>query len=74
MVKVNYRKYFLTALIVALSVSALIGILVFLLGDFGETEMRILMTTLTIGGFSLTGLSSAVIYHRDRLRVFSVAG
>ncbi len=71
---IDFKKYFLKTLIIALSVSALIGILIFLVGDFGETEVRLLLTTLTIGGFSLTGLCSAIIQNRSGLKAFSITG
>ena len=70
----DYKKYFLRILIVALSISALIGIFTFLVGDFGETEIQLLLTTLTIGGFSLTGLCSSTIQNRKELKVFSTIG
>src|SRR5690625_354611 len=68
------HKYFLQILIGALSVSALIGIYIFLAGDFGETEVRLLFTTLAIGGYSLAGLCCSVIYKRKELMVFSIIG
>ena len=70
----NLKKYFLRTLIVALSISALVGIFIFIFGDFGETEVRLLLTTLTIGGYSLTGLCSSTIQNRNDLRTFSVIG
>lgn len=71
---INYQKYFLQILIAALSVSALIGIYIFLAGDFGETEVRLLFTTLAIGGYSLAGLCCSVIYKRKELKIFSIIG
>src|SRR5690625_1879295 len=71
---ISYQKYFLQILIGALSVSALIGIYIFLAGDFGETEVRLLFTTLAIGGYSLAGLCCSVIYKREKLKPFSVIG
>ena len=71
---IDYKKYFLRTLVVALSISALIGIFIFLFGDFGETEFRILLTTLTIGCYSLTGLCSATIQNRTDLKSFSIIG
>lgn len=70
----DYKKYFLRTLVIALAISAAIGIFIFLVGDFGEIEIRLLLTTLTIGGFSLTGLCSATIQGRNDLRLFSRAG
>ncbi len=70
----NYKKYFLTTLVGALSISALIGIYIFLVGDFGETEGKILATTLSLGGFSLLGLASAASINKPKLATFSKAG
>jgi hypothetical protein len=70
----NYKKLFLSTLIIALSISAAIGIFIFLTGDFGDTQSRILATTVAIGGFCLTGLCSSIIHHRDHLKAFSVFG
>jgi hypothetical protein len=70
----NFKKVFLITMIISLSISALIGIIIFLLGDFGEIEARILFTTLTIGGFSLTALCSSVLYDKHRYVPFSATG
>ncbi|MBS3128062.1 hypothetical protein J4410_02865 [Candidatus Woesearchaeota archaeon] len=72
--KVNFKKTFLITLIVSLSISALIGIFVFLFGDFGETEFRLLMTTLTIGGYSLTGLCCSVLYEKRKFSILALSG
>ena len=61
-------------LVIALFVSALIGIFIFLVGNFGETEFRLLLTTLTVGGYSLTGLCSATNQKRSELKFFSTIG
>ena len=74
MENLNYKKYFIITLIVALSISALIGIIIFLFGDFGEIEIQLLLTTLSIGGYSLTGLCSSIIYNRKDLKAFSIYG
>jgi hypothetical protein len=70
----NYKKIFLRTFIVALSISAVIGIVIFLIGDFGETEMKLLGTTLSIGGYSITGLCSSIIYNRAKFKTFSIVG
>jgi hypothetical protein len=72
--QLTYKNYFLRTLIGALSVSALIGIFIFLAGDFGDTETRLLLTTLTITGFSLTGLCSSTVFNRSSLKEFSTLG
>jgi hypothetical protein len=74
MENLDFKKYFLRTLVIALSVSALIGIFIFLIGDFGETEIRLLLTTLTIGGYSLTGLCSATNQKQPNLKSFSLLG
>jgi len=70
----NFKKVFLITMIISLSISALIGIIIFLLGDFGEIEARILLTTLTIGGFSLTALCNSALYDKHRYVPFSTTG
>lgn len=62
----NLKFVFWTSLIASLVVSALIAILVFLFGDFGETEIKLLLTTLTVGGYSLTGLCSSALYDKRK--------
>lgn len=62
----SIRRVFLVSFIASLSISALTAIFVFLLGDFGVTEAKLLFTTLTIGGYSLTGLCSSVLYDRRK--------
>ncbi len=70
----NYRKYFLRTMIIALVISAVIGIIIFLVGEFGETEIKLLLTTLAIAGYSLTGLSSSTIHNHTKFKSFSVIG
>lgn len=60
--------------IASLSISALIAILVFLFGNFGETEFKLLFTTLTLGVYSLTGLCSSVLYDRKKYLSLSFSG
>ncbi len=70
----NFKKIFLITLIISLSISALLGIIIFLIGEFGHTQTRILLTTLTIGGFSLTGLCCATLLDRKRFSIFAIIG
>src|SRR3989338_1460486 len=71
---VSFKKVFLITMIISLSLSALIGIILFLIGDFGEIERKIFLTTLTIGGFSLTALCSSALYDKHKYVVFSSLG
>jgi len=70
----NIKKIFLIVMVVALSISAFIGIFIFLIGDFGEIEGKILLTTLSLGVFSLTAMSSAILYDKHKLTSFSIIG
>jgi hypothetical protein len=71
---INFKKIFLISLIISLSISALLGIIIFLVGNFGEIQIRILLTTLTIGGFSLTGLCCATLLEKKRFSAFAIFG
>ncbi len=68
------KKAFLITMIVSLSISALIGIAVIIIGNLGETESKILGTTLAIGGFSLVGLCCSTLYERKNFKLFSTIG
>ena len=61
------RRSFLWVMLGSLVASAAIGIVIFVVGDFGETQVRLLLTTLVIGVFSLMALASAsALAIRDR--------
>lgn len=68
----NLKKAFLISLIISLSLSALLGIIIFLVGNFGEIQVKILLTTLTFGGTSLTGLCCATLFEKRRFPTFAV--
>lgn len=71
---IHFKKVFLITLIVSLSISALLGIIIFLAGSFGEISVKILFTTLTVGGFSLTGLCCATLFDKKRFTIFAILG
>lgn len=54
----DLKKTFLVATLASLIVSAGIGIGIFLFGDLGETQSKLLLTALAVAGFSLTGWAS----------------
>ncbi len=54
----DLKKTFLIATLASLIVSAGIGIGIFLFGDLGETQNKLLLTALAVAGFSLTGWAS----------------
>ena len=66
MIGFNLKKTFLITMIVALCLSALSGIIIFLTGEFGRTEGRILLTTLSVAGYSLAGLACSALYDKNR--------
>ena len=70
----NLKRVFLISVIASLSIAALVGIVIFLLGRFGETELRILLTTLFLGLFSLTALCCATLYERQKAAPISLLG
>jgi hypothetical protein len=70
----NIRKLFLYLLIASVAVSAVIGIVVIVLGDFGEFETRVLLTTLTITVTSILGLACGACLEAGRLRIIPLVG
>jgi hypothetical protein len=70
----NIRKLFLYLLIASIALSALIGIVVILLGNFGEFETRVLLTTLTITVISILGLACGACYEAGRARIIPLSG
>lgn len=68
------RQPFLYLLIALVALSAAIGIGVFLFGDFGYYEVRVMMTTLTVTVTSILGLACGAYLESGRGRVLPVAG
>jgi len=72
--KLSLKRAFLRTLMVTLVASALFGIYAFLFGDFGETEIKILLTTLSISYFSVTSLSCAVALEKGKGSILAPVG
>jgi signal transduction histidine kinase len=70
----NLKKFFLYLLIGSVAISALLGIGVILLGDFGEIETKILLTTLTITCTSILGLACGAFLETGRGKFVPVGG
>lgn len=70
----NPRRIFLYLLITSVGLSALIGIGVILFGNFGEIEVRILFTTLTITVASIFGLACGAYLESGRARYLPIVG
>lgn len=67
------RRAAIIAIIVSLAVAALLGIIALLSGDFGETQARILGTTLTVAAFGTTALCHLAVVARP-VRVVGYIG
>lgn len=70
----SLKRAFLRMLVIALLSSAFVGSYTFLFGEIGETEAKILMTTLSISYFSVTSLACAVAFERRASTWLSVVG
>jgi len=70
----NLKKFFLYLLIASVACSALLGIGVVLLGNFGETESKILLTTLTVTMTSIVGLACGAYLETKRGEALPVCG
>ena len=62
------RRLFLIALVASLCATAGLAIFILLLGDFGETEGRILATTGFLSFYSLLSLPGGVLLDQGRVR------
>ena len=71
---IRLTKAFLIVLLGSLGIAALLGVIALVGGDLGETEARILVSTLAFAVFSGTGLASAVRLDRRLYRWVGVAG
>lgn len=66
--EINLKRTFLYTLIASIAVSALFGIWVILVGNFGWLESRILGTTLTVVGTSVLGLACGAFLESPKSR------
>lgn len=67
------RRAAVYAIIVSFSLAAVVGIIALLSGEFGETQGRILLTTVLLGATSITALCHLAIADRA-MRVVGVVG
>ncbi|MFD6053899.1 hypothetical protein [Agromyces sp. NPDC060279] len=58
------RRAAIVALVVSISLTAVVGIVVLLTGDFGEVQGRVLTTTLLVAGFSTVALCHLAVAGR----------
>lgn len=74
MKNLNLKKFFLYLLITSVGFSALLGIGVILLGTFGELEVKVLLTALTVTVTSLLGLACGAFLETRRGDALPVCG
>jgi hypothetical protein len=71
---INLRKLFFYLLIASVSISALLGVGVLLFGNFGNFEVRVMMTTLTVTVTSILGLACGAYLETGRGKTMPIAG
>ncbi len=67
------RRIIVWVIVVSLVITAAVGIATLLSGEMGETQSKVLITTLAIAGFSVTALCHLAVINRD-VRVVGWAG
>ncbi len=67
----NPTKIAFAGIICSLFISAIVGIFVILIGDFDETEIKILLTAGSLAGLSILGLPS--LFHIERNQYLIIA-
>ena len=70
----NSKRAFLYLLVASVALSAVIGIAVLILGNFGDFEIKVLLTTLTVTVTSILGLACGAYLETGRGRVIPIAG
>jgi len=73
-IAMNFKRIFLYTLIGSVSISAMLGIIVLLFGNFGYFEVRVMMTTLTVTAASILGLACGAYYGRGGNKLLPIAG
>ena len=68
------KKILLNCFVGSLGLGAVLAILIFLIGKFGEIELDLLFTSMTIGLYSLFGLCCGILYDKTRYKSFSLIG
>jgi len=69
----NLKKFFLYLSIGSVALSAVIGIGVILLGNFGEFETKVLLTTMTVTITSILGLACGSYLETGRGKIVPLA-
>jgi hypothetical protein len=64
--KFSIKRVFIVSFISSLILCAAIAIIVFLMGEFGDLQFKILISTLIVTIFSLTGMCSSVLIDKGK--------
>jgi len=67
------RRVAIWTVIISLVITALIGIYTIVGGEFGETQSKVMLTTLAVAGFSILALCHLAVFGRD-VKVFGWVG
>lgn len=67
------RRIAIWTVIVSLVLTALIGIYTIVVGEFGETQSKVMLTTLAVAAFSILALCHLAVFGRD-VKVFGWIG
>lgn len=70
----NYKRFLLITMIASLVVCALVGIYIFLFGDWDATEMKVFLTTQMVAWFSLMGFCCSLHQNKPKLKWISITG
>ena len=68
------RRTFLHVLIVSVAISALLGIIALLSERFGETQVKVLLSTLCVAGASILAMACSAVWERGRAHAFALPG
>lgn len=68
------RRIALIVLVVSVAVSALVGIVSLVMGEFGETQTKVLLTSLCVTGASILAMACGAALDRARWRAVPFAG
>ena len=74
MSNLNAKKLFLYLFLFSIGVSALVGIAILIFGNFGELEVRVLLTALTITVTSILGLACGAFLETGNGRLVPITG
>ena len=70
----NYKRFLLITMIASLVICALVGIYIFIFGNWDETEMKVFGTTQGVAWFSLLGFCCSLHQNKPKLKWFSLTG